>query len=334
MSLGRRLLGGLSVVAVVTLVGTITYTLVEDLDLFNAFYLTVITISTVGFAEPGGGFSTAGQVATVAVVVAGVGAVFYTAAIGLEYAVEDVMGGRVRLRRQRRRISRMSGHIIICGYGRIGRYVHEFLIEHHRSVVVVEPDESVAASAREHGLTVVVGDATDDHVLEEAGVERADVLIASARSDSDNVAIVLSARALQPALRIVARANEPQTERKLMLAGADRVVTPAVVGAARMASMAEQADLAKFVDIRFRDDLLELQIDECQLLRGSSLIGSTLATSGIRETSGALVVAVITAAGEQIVNPDPNLVLARGQTIVAIGTAEHMEKLRTLTGHE
>lgn len=332
MSLGRRLLGALVVVTLVTLGGTITYVIIEDLSLLGAVYLTVITISTVGFAEPNGGFSTAGQVATVIIVILGVGTVFYTATTGLEYAIEDVIGGRVRKRRQQRRISRMTGHIIICGYGRIGRYVHEFLVEHHREVVIVEPDESVAESARDLGLTVVEGDATDDRVLLEAGVERADVLIASARDDPDNVAIVLSARALQQSLRIVARANEPQTERKLMLAGADRVVTPTVVGAARMASMAEQADLAKFVDIRFQDDLLELEIDECQLVPGSALIGATLATSGIRETSGALVVAIITAAGDQIVNPDADHLLARGQTIVAIGTSDHMEKLRKLTG--
>ena len=331
MTIRTRLIGAMALVGVIALTGTGVYMMVEELSALDAFYLTMITISTVGFSEPAGGFSSAGQIVTIVLVIAGVGTVFYTATTALEFTIEDFLGGTMQARREQRRISRMQGHVIICGYGRIGRHVHQFLEQEDRKVVVVESSDQVAQTVREAGLPVVLGDATDDRVLEEAGINDAAVLIASVQSDPDNVAIVLSARAQRPRLRIIARANEPQTERKLTLAGADRVVTPAVVGAARMASMAEESDLAEFIDLRFHGSLLELQVEECKLDGTSGLVGHTLATSGIREGSGALVVAVVTAAGEQIVNPPPDHVIRLGQTIIAIGTSEQMSRFRELS---
>ena len=331
MTIRTRLLGALVLVGIITALGTVAYMAVEDLAALDAFYLTIITISTVGFAEPTGGFTSGGQLVTIALVVAGVGTVFYTATTALEFTIDEFLGGTMQARREQRRISRMQGHVIICGYGRIGRHVHEFLEQDDRKVVVVETSDQVAQTIREAGLPVVVGDATDDRVLEDAGIDAAAVLIASVRSDPDNVAIVLSARAQRPNLRIIARANEPQTERKLSLAGADRVVTPALVGAARMASMAEESDLAEFIDLRFHGSLLELQVEECKLDGISVLVGRTLADSGIREGSGALVVAVVTATGEQIVNPEPGHILRLGQTIIAIGTSEQMSRFRELS---
>lgn len=321
--------GGLALF--VTVGGTIAYMVTEDLGVLDAFYLTIITISTVGFSEPGSGFGAAGQVVTVVLIIFGVGTVLYVATTALEFTMEDVIGGTFRDRTMSRRIGRMENHTIICGYGRIGRHVYQFLSERHVDVLVVDHSETSVDEARASGLAVVLGDATHDDVLEEAGIDRAAVLIASVHGDPDNMAIVLSARAKRRDLRIVARANEPQTEGKLILAGADRVVTPAVVGAARIAAMADETDLTDVVDVRFDGDTLELNVEEIRLGKHSRLIGSDLANSGIRELSGVMVAAVITSAGAHIVNPMPDLRLDHGVSLVVVGTADQIDAFRELS---
>lgn len=330
MNLRLRLVTAVSLLIVIAVAGTTAYMWIEGLALLDAFYLTVITISTVGFQEPAGGFTRAGELATIALIIIGVGTVFYTATTALEFAMEQFLGGSMQTRRERRRIENMDNHVIICGYGRIGRHVWEVLEPGPRPVVVIDSEERKAQAARDAGIPVVELDATDDHSLELAGIDTAEVLIASVRSDPDNVAIVLSARARRPDLRIIARANEPQAEKKLLLAGADRVVTPAVVGAERMASMVEQPDLTDFIDLQFHGDLVELRVEECHLEADSPLIGRTLATSHIREDSGAMVIAVVTQAGKPILNPPADFWLRAGQTLVAIGIEDQLDRLRKL----
>ncbi len=332
MSLRLRLITAVSLLMAIAAAGTAAYMWIEGLALLDAFYLTVITISTVGYAEPGGGFSRAGELATIVLIVVGVGTVFYTATTALEFAMEQFLGGTMQVRRERKRIDRMDNHVIICGYGRIGRHVWEVLETGPRPVIVVDSDPRKAQLARDAGLSVVELDATDDAALEEAGIDRAEVLVASVRTDPDNVAIVLSARARRPDLRIIARANEPQAEKKLLLAGADRVVTPAVVGAERMASMVEQPDLTDFIDLQFHGDLVELRVEEFHLEADSTLIGRTLSTSQIREGSGAMVIAVVSQAGKPILNPPADFWLRSGQTLVAIGTEQQLDGLRKLVG--
>ncbi len=330
MNLRLRLVTAVSLLILIAMAGTVGYMWIEDLALLDAFYLTVITISTVGFQEPAGGFTRPGELATIALIIIGVGTVFYTATTALEFAMEQFLGGSMQARRERRRIDSMDNHVIICGYGRIGRHVWEVLEPGPRQVVVIDSEERKAQAARDAGIPVVELDATDDHSLELAGIDTAEVLIASVRSDPDNVAIVLSARARRPDLRIIARANEPQAEKKLLLAGADRVVTPAVVGAERMASMVEQPDLTDFIDLQFHGDLVELRVEECHLEADSPLIGRTLATSQIREDSGAMVIAVVTQAGKPILNPPADFWLRAGQTLVAIGIEDQLDRLRKL----
>lgn len=330
MSLRLRLVTAVSLLFAIVAAGTAAYMWIEGLGPLDAFYLTVITISTVGYGEPAGGFSRAGEMATIVLIVIGVGTVFYTATTALEFAMEQFLGGSMQARRSRRRIEGMHNHVIICGYGRIGRHVWEILETGERKVVVIDSEERHAQAARDAGLPVVELDATDDQALEEAGIDRAEVLIASVRTDPDNVAIVLSARARRPDLRIIARANEPQAEKKLLLAGADRVVTPAVVGAERMASMVEKPDLTDFIDLQFHGDLVELRVEEFLLETDSRMVGKTLSNSEIREGSGAMVIAVVTRDGNPILNPPADFWLRAGQIIVAIGTEEQLSRLRKL----
>jgi voltage-gated potassium channel len=328
MHLRSRLIAAVALLVLIAGLGTVAYMWLEDMSLLDAFYFTVITISTVGFSEPPGGFTPGGELATIVLIVVGVGTVFYTATIALEFAMEQFLGGTMQSRLEKRRIARMHGHVMICGYGRVGRHIWEVLEGSGHDVIVVDNDPRHAQQARDAGITVIEADATDDDVLDQAGIDRAAVLIASVRTDPDNVAIVLSARAKRSSLRIIARANEPQAERKLLLAGADRVVMPAVVGAERMATMITQPDLADIIDLPFRGGLVELRVEELALAPTSPVAGKRLSESGIRAASGASLIAVIPVSGQPTLNPPADFVLRPGQRLAAVGTEEQLSKLR------
>lgn len=310
-------------------VGTIAYMIVENLAFLDALYLSVITISTVGFAEPAGGFSPIGQIATIVLVILGVGAGFYTATVGLEYLLEEVVAGRALSRFQGRRIRSMQNHVIVCGYGRVGQAVARRLAASGSGVVVIEIDPHVAEAPVPADWVVLEGDATLDEVLDRAGIDQAAVLIAAVE-DSDNLAIVLSARARRPDLRIIARAAAPQSERKLKLAGADRVVSPVAVGAERLAAMAVDPELSEFIDIAVHGDLVDFKIEEINVKPDSAIRGRTLADSTIRESTGALILALRRRDGMVDVNPDGDAALLDGDTLVAIGTEDQLERLEAL----
>lgn len=324
LSSNRRLKLGLAGVGVVLVAGTIGYMWLEGMGFLDAVYFTLITISTVGFGEPVGGLSPSGQVFTIAVLTAGVGSVLYTAATGFETIVEGVVGGARTKRRQLRRIHKMQDHIIICGFGRVGETTRSHL--EPDETLVIEVDEERAGRARTNGVLVLEGDATLDSVLEEAHVRSARALIACVASDSDNIAIALSARELSPNLLIVARANEADSARKLRLAGADRVVAPLLVGAERLAAMATHPDLAEFIDIAAKGDLIEFRVEEAAVGPDSAICDKTIRESGLREVSGALILAVKEKDGTVHFSPGPELMLRAGDTAVVVGTADQLQR--------
>ncbi len=227
--------------------GTIAYRVVEGASWADSLYMVLMTVSTVGFAEvfPLG---PAGRFVTAVLIVVGVGTALYTAGIALEIAVVQV-SDRGRKARMQRDIDGYTNHQIVCGFGRVGHAAWQDILEHRADVVVIESDPEAADEARAAGAVVVEGDATHNDVLLAAGIERAAGLIACVSSDSDNLVIVLSARSLNFNLPVVSRANDEESEEKILLAGANRVVAPQRVGARRMAAMALQPGLADFVDL-------------------------------------------------------------------------------------
>jgi voltage-gated potassium channel len=312
----------------VIVVGTVGFVTIENASLLDAFYMTMITISTVGYAEvfP---LSEAGELFTVGLIVVGVGTLFYTAGAAIEAAFENLSGRRGQTR-MTRTIEQLDGHYIICGFGRVGSATWELMRDRGAEVLVVEGDPVAAQEARDIGALVLEKDATHNETLEEAGIDRAAALIACVTADSDNLVIVLSAKALCPDLLVVARAAESESERKLFLAGADRVVAPQRVGAHRLASMAFQPELADFVDLVLQGNHVEFRVQQMVIGEDCSLVGMSLREAGIRQRSGAMILAVQDESRRLFLNPDPDLIITPGQVMVGIGTNDQIEKLAVL----
>jgi len=320
----------LLVVGVIVLIGALGYMLIEDLGVVDAFYETVVTITTVGYTEPAGGLSETGRVFTVFLILGGVGSVFYTATVALELFIDEVSGGRRRQRQEEKMIAKLEGHTVVCGYGRVGSSVAARLVASNVDLVVVDIDEERVEAARAAGIATVRGDATEEDTLTDAGMDNAAAVIACVASDSDNLSVVLSARVRKPDLTVLARASNTDSERRLKMAGADRIVTPPEVGAERLAALLLNSGLTDFIEIAGRNTLLELRVEEITLGEGSDLVGKSLAESQIRTRFGATVLALRHGDGTVTSNPSPNVPLALNDVVVAIGAADQLEQLEEL----
>jgi voltage-gated potassium channel len=332
MTPGRRLRAGLALLLFITLAGSAGFMIVEELNLFDAVYMTVITVSTVGFREVGGELSAGGQTLTILLILLGTGTALYTAATALELGLETFLGGQRERKRMIRDLSLIADHTILCGFGRVGRQVGIQLRDQDAPVVVIDSEPEAIAAALEIGALIVDGDATSDEALIQAGIDRARVLIAAVQSDSDNLVIVLSAKARRPDLLVLARASASESQRKLYLAGADRVVAPQLVGANRLAGLALQPDLADFIDLVVSGRLVQFRVVELDVVDGAEIVGRSLREIDLRRQSGALVLAVDDGLGKLTLNPDPGLVIRPGQTLIGVGTEEQLDVLRRLAG--
>ena len=327
MNPGRQVVYGIGLLGVVILVGTIGYILIEGVPVFDAFYMVAITVSTVGFQQEFP-LSTMGRIWTMAIIAMGIGAALYTAVASFEYVIE--LGGVRRRRKMHREISRMSGHVIVCGFGRVGRGTWTTLHDRDIEVVVVDADNGRVESARATGALVIQGDATHNDVLELAGIDTASALIACVADDSDNLVIALSAKSIRPELRVICRATESESERKLRLAGADAVVAPQAVGAERLAMMALQPELAQIFDIVVDGNAVEFRVEELDIATGCVVAGKTIRDSGIRQETGALILAVEGGADAPIVNPGPDVILKAGERLVVVGTKDQVDRASEL----
>jgi voltage-gated potassium channel len=318
----RRVRLGLLLLASVIVGGSLGY-VVLGLSPLDAVYQTVTTVTTVGFREVEH-FDAPRQVFTIVLVLVGVGTVLYTFGVLLETLVEGGLTDLFGRRRMQRRIDSMTGHVIVCGWGRVGRTIAAFVQGAGHEVVVVERDpERIQGSPHD----VVEGDATDDAVLAKAGIDRARTLIAALSADADNLYVTLSGRALRPDLFIVARARTEGAEPKLRQAGADRVVNPQHIGGARMAAFALQPNVAEFLDVVMHDGSLEFRLEEVAVPVTSPLAGFSLRDTHIRDRTGALVLALRSADGRFRTNPPPDTVIEPGQVLIAIGTTTQLRAL-------
>jgi len=323
----RQIVFGVGLLAIVMVVGTIGYVIIEGVPLFDALYMVAITVSTVGFEEvfP---LSGTGQVWTVVIIAMGIGVVLYTAAASIEYVVD--LGEVRKKRKMEKDVSRLSDHVIVCGFGRVGHGTWTALRSRDVPVVVIESDSDRVEQAMAAGALVIRGDATHNDVLELAGIRSAQSLIACVADDSDNLVIALSVKSLRSDVRVICRATEPESERKLRLAGADAVVAPQAVGAERLALMAQQPELAQIFDIMVNGSPVEFRVEELDIAPDCVMAGKTIRDSGIRQETGALILAVEGGDETVMINPGPNVRLTPGERLVVVGTKDQVNRAADL----
>lgn len=326
MSNVRRILLALGMVLGVILAGTIGY-IALGFNVLDAVYQTVTTITTVGFREihP---LDHAGKIFTIVLILAGVGTVLYAFGVVLETLVEGGLRRDIGRRRMERTIAKMTGHTIVCGWGRVGRAVGGYLAGQGGDVVVVDANPQRLDTIPHPAL---VGDVTDDDVLRKAGLMRARALVAAINTDAENVYVTLSARALRPDLVIVARARTEESESKLLRAGATRVVNPQRIGGQRIAAAALQPYVVEFLDVVMHDGGLEFRLEEVPISADSWLAGRRLNEANLGEI-GALVLALRDRDGVFVANPPMHTPLEAGHVLIAIGTASQLSALEQAAG--
>jgi len=323
----RRVWLGLAALALTLAVGTGGYVLL-GFDPLDAIYQTVITVTTVGFREVRT-LSDAGKVFTIGLILVGTGTALYTFSVLIEALVEGQIRELLGRRRMDRQIAKLEDHVIICGWGRVGRAISRYVTNSGRSVVVVDRDPERIATVP---YPSVLGDVADDSVLARAGIERARVLVAALETDADNLYVTLSGRSLRPDLFIIARARTEFSEPKLQRAGANRVVNPQRIGGERMAAFALQPHVAEFLDVVMHDGSLEFRLEEVAVPPGSPLAGATLRDAHVRDRTGALVLALREENGSFTTNPSPETIICPGNILIAIGTSTQLAALVQAVG--
>ena len=328
-SLRRVQSAGLAL-AVITVVGVLGYMSFEGWSFSDALYMTVITLTTVGYREVRE-LNTSGQLWTMLLLITGVGTLFYAAVSSVELVVEGTVRGYFGRRRVKAAIRKLSDHYILCGYGRVGRQVaHEFLAD-EVPFVIVDQDPEVLEECMAEGYLTLLGEAADDDVLAEAGVLNAGGLIAAVDSDADNVFVVLSARKLNPKLHIVARASSDETAAKLEIAGADRTLSPYAVGGRRLAALATQPLVVDFLDVVTHGEKgIEFRLEEFSVPEDSTIADRTIGELEIGERTGAIVLAFRTTEGNFDTTPSAEDRLHAGDTLIVLGSREQIGRLEKL----
>ena len=313
----------LAAVLATVAVGTAGY-LILGWSIGDAMYMTGITLTTVGYKEVRE-LDGLGRAWTVLVAVAGVGIIFGSVGIVAEAVVSEAGSGRREARRMAQAVTDLRGHLVLCGYGRVGSTVARELAHTGERFVVVDVNAASLEVAQRDGHLVVMGDATADATLRQAGIDRARGLITTIDSDANNVYVTLSARALNPSLFIVARANQEGSEDKLAQAGADRVVSPYTRAGRQIAELAVRPRVADFIDFALSHGELAFAIEEVEIAAGGPLEGRTIADL---RRDGIFSLAVVRGERDYDPNPADDRVLAAGENLIVSGTAETLRELR------
>ncbi|HDH04138.1 MAG TPA: potassium channel protein [Nitrospirae bacterium] len=330
MNIKRKLIYPVISILGVISFGTIGYTVIENWSLFDSLYMTIITLTTVGYEEVHV-LSKSGRVFSIVLILSGVGSMLYALGVGarvlLEGEIRDILGRK----KLTKKIANLKNHYIICGYGRMGNIICREMLQNKAPFIVVEGNPDVVASM-DANLLALHGDATQDAVLKQAGIDRARGLISVLSSDADNLYVVLSARGLKSGLKIVARASEEGAEQKLLRAGADNVVSPYSIGGLRIAHRLLKPAVVDFIEFATRSGNLELQMEEIKVKGTSHIIDRSLDECGIRKEMGIIIVAIKRESGEMKFNPTSTSIIKQGDTLVAMGETKQLKALEDLVG--
>ena len=331
MDLEKRFRIVLMILVLVISSGTLGYSIIEGWPLLESLYMTVITLSTVGFREvyP---LSPTGKIFTMIVVIFGVGGAAYTASIVGKMIVEGEIRKVLGRRKMEKSLKGLKDHYIVCGYGRVGRRICKEFCIRKVPFVVVEKSPQIIEQIEKDGFLFVQGDSTEDSTLTNAGIEKAKGLVSAVANEADNVFIVLSARQLNPDLFITARADSDAGEKKLKRAGANKGVSPYKIGGIRMALTTLRPNLVDFMKVVTFDKETGLVIEEIEIKPNSPLTLGTLKDSPIRKEFGIMVVGIKKLGKDVFLNPSPETVIEAGDILIVIGEKEQLEKLETMAG--
>jgi voltage-gated potassium channel len=317
----------ISLVALLVL-GTTGYHVLQGWSWLDSVYMTVNVLATVGIKEVRP-LDATGQVFTTVLIMFGVAVVFWAAASLIEAVISEQMWHALQRKRMNNRISKMRDHYIVCGFGRMGQQIVRDLQNEGVPHVVIEQNPEQLPKLNAQEIPYVEGNASDDKALEAAGIERAKGLITVAPTDEDNVFITLSARALNPDLFIMARSIMVENENKLRVAGADRVMSPYVLGGRRMATAVLRPNVLDFLELAMHTEDTRVVIEELPVLPGSSLLGTHIGDSAIKKKTGAAVIAIKKQSGKMIANPPDEEVMAEGDVLIVLGTPEQLQDVET-----
>lgn len=318
-------------IVLVFLTGIVGFRYLYDYSWVNALYMTIITISTVGYGEVQP-MDTYGKIFTSLFIVSGL----FIFGFGLSTITEHILNknniGNLKLNRMKKKIDSFKDHIIVCGYGQNGKQAAQKLVDYRKDFVVIDENEEVFMGVEDNGFNYIIGNATEDEVLVNAGIERASTLICALPRDADNLFIVLSARQLNKGLRIISRATEENSYKKLKLAGADNVIMPDRIGGSHMASLVVVPDLVEFLDnlsVSGQHDSINVeQIPFSKVCKDG--IEKTIAETDIRKRTGCSIIGYKSPSGSYVVNPEPGLKLEKESKLIMIGRPDQIESLKKL----
>jgi voltage-gated potassium channel len=306
--------------------GTAGYMIVEGWNLMDSLYMTIITVATVGYGEIHQ-VSQAGRLYTMALIVVGVGFFIYAAGKVIQFMVEGQIRALFGRRRLDRKIKHLKNHYLVCGYGRIGRVLCQRLSRKPLDLVVIEKDPALTPLLEEDRFLYVIGDATEEMVLQQAGIERATGLIAVLATDADNVFLVLTARQLSPKLHITARAGEEASKAKLWAAGANSVESPYEMGATSMAQRIIRPTVTNFLELALAQSRQDIQMEEIPVNEHSYLKDVVLKDSGIRQKYNLILIAIKKPDGSMLFNPSFETRIQAGDTVIAVGEPANLQRL-------
>lgn len=330
-SQSRNILIAVTILIFVIAFGTSGYMLIEKWDFSDAIYMTVITLTTVGYGEvrPLGA---SGRIFTICLLIMGVGFVFYMFGTITQIMVEGQFRKLLGRRKLGKQLAALKDHYIICGYGRIGQIISREIAKKPLPLVIIENSPDLIKTIEEQGHLFIEGDATREDVLLKANIQKAKGLVATVSSDADNVYIILTARGLNPGLYIMARVVDEKAERNLLQAGANRVISPYHIGARKMAQVILRPAVTDFIEVAVHRGGMELQIEEIPVRTPSRVTEVPLKESGIRQELGLIIIGIQRASGEMLYNPPPDAMIQVGDTLIAMGAPKNLNKLEKMLG--